>query len=37
MWYLFGGDEDTLLMAPAKVEGTPLYAGQVRGEKHALI
>jgi len=33
----FLGDEDMPLMTPAKVEGTPLHAGQVRGEKHALI
>jgi hypothetical protein len=30
-------DVDMPLMPPAKVEGTPFYAGQVLGEKHALI
>jgi len=33
----FLGDEDTPFMPPAKLEETQLYAGQVRGEKHALI
>jgi len=33
----FLGDEDMPLMPSAKVEGTPFYAGQVLGEKHALI